>query len=305
MEASGASACVGELLAGQRGSLIVEEELPLESDLRGIGPRTGVFVCHCGINIGGVVDVPAVVEYVKTLPTVVYATDNLFTCSQDAAVKMAEVIREQNLTRVVVASCSPRTHEGLFQENCEKAGLNRYLFEMANIRDQDSWVHMHEPEKATAKGQGPGPDVRGQGGAFEAPETGAADRQPCRADHRRRAWRALRPHFPWRNRDSPPALWKRKRNWAAITGKLHYTLEGLDTQRHLAGLLEEVKNNDFDSGGNGSQDQQDGRLHRQLQNHRGYGRRQARSLNTAIVIVATGGYELTTEEYLYGSWTRS
>ena len=103
------------------------------------------------VNIGGVVDVPGVVEYAKSLPTVVYATDNLFTCSQDAAVKMADIIREQNLTRVVVASCSPRTHEGLFQENCEKAGLNRYLFEMANIRDQNSWVHMHEPEKATEK----------------------------------------------------------------------------------------------------------------------------------------------------------
>src|SRR4030066_1265728 len=123
----------------------------MESDLRGIGPRTGVFVCPCGINIGGVVDVPAVRDYAKTLPTVVYSADNLFTCSQDTAVKMAEIIKEKDLTRVVVASCSPRTHEGLFQENCEKAGLNRYLFEMANIRDQNSWVHMHEPEAATEK----------------------------------------------------------------------------------------------------------------------------------------------------------
>ncbi|HOF06277.1 MAG TPA: NAD(P)-binding protein, partial [Syntrophales bacterium] len=145
MEASGAAACAAGILAARRGTMITEEELPLESDLRGLGPRTGVFVCHCGINIGGVVNVPEVVEYCKTLPNVVFATDNLFTCSQDTAVKMGEVIKEQNLTRVVVASCSPRTHEGLFQENCEKAGLNRYLFEMANIRDQNSWVHMHEP----------------------------------------------------------------------------------------------------------------------------------------------------------------
>ena len=151
MEASGAAACAEGLLASRRGTLTRAEELPLESDIRGIGPRTGVFVCHCGINIGGVVDVPAVVEYAKTLPNVVFATDNLFTCSQDTAVKMGEVIKEHNLTRVVVASCSPRTHEGLFQENCEKAGLNRYLFEMANIRDQNSWVHMHEPEAATEK----------------------------------------------------------------------------------------------------------------------------------------------------------
>ena len=135
----------------RRGTLIKEEDLPLETICAGIGPRTGVFVCHCGINIGGVVDVPEVVEYAKTLPNVVFATDNLFTCSQDTAVKMGEVIKEHNLNRVVVASCSPRTHEGLFQENCEKAGLNRYLFEMANIRDQNSWVHMHEPDEATEK----------------------------------------------------------------------------------------------------------------------------------------------------------
>jgi heterodisulfide reductase subunit A-like polyferredoxin len=151
MEASGAAACATGILAPARDTLVTESTLPAEKDLRGTGPRIGVFVCHCGINIGGVVNVPEVVEYVKTLPNVVYAADNLFTCSQDTAVKMGEVIKEHNLTRVVVASCSPRTHEPLFQENIEKASLNRYLFEMANIRDQDSWVHMHEPEAATEK----------------------------------------------------------------------------------------------------------------------------------------------------------
>jgi len=109
MEASGAAACAEGILASRRGTLTTAEELPMESDLRGVGPRTGVFVCHCGINIGGVVDVPSVVEYAKTLPHVVYATDNLFTCSQDTAVKMGEIIREHRLSRVVVASCSPRT----------------------------------------------------------------------------------------------------------------------------------------------------------------------------------------------------
>ena len=151
MEASAAAACAEGLLASQRGTMITPADNPEEKDLRGQGVRTGVFVCHCGINIGGVVNVPEVRDYAATLPTVVYTADNLFTCSQDTAVKMAEVIKEKNLTRVVVASCSPRTHEGLFQENCEKAGLNRYLFEMANIRDQNSWVHMHEPEAATEK----------------------------------------------------------------------------------------------------------------------------------------------------------
>ncbi len=114
-------------------------------------PRIGVFVCHCGINIGGVVDVPSTVEYAKNLPNVVYAEENLYTCSSDGLNKLIEGIKNHGLNRVVVASCTPRTHEPLFQAACEEAGLNKYLFEMANIRDQCSWVHMHEPEKATKK----------------------------------------------------------------------------------------------------------------------------------------------------------
>ena len=116
-------------------------------------PRVGVFVCHCGINIGGVVDVPSVVEYAKTLPNVVYAEGNLYTCSSDGLNKLKEGVRNHCLNRVVVASCTPRTHEPLFQAACEEAGLNKYLFEMANIRDQCSWVHMKEPEKATEKAE--------------------------------------------------------------------------------------------------------------------------------------------------------
>jgi len=114
-------------------------------------PRVGVFVCHCGVNIGGVVDVPSVVEYSKTIPGVVYAEANLYTCSSDGLNKLKEAIKGHKLDRVVVASCTPRTHEPLFRATCEEAGINKYLFEMANIRDQCSWVHMHEPEKATEK----------------------------------------------------------------------------------------------------------------------------------------------------------
>jgi heterodisulfide reductase subunit A len=117
----------------------------------GENPRIGVFVCHCGINIGGVVNVPRVVEYAKTLPGVVYAEDNLYTCSSEGISKIKEGITKHNLNRVIVASCTPRTHEPLFRAACEEAGVNRYLFEMANIRDQCSWAHMHEPERATEK----------------------------------------------------------------------------------------------------------------------------------------------------------
>ena len=114
-------------------------------------PRIGVFVCHCGINIGGVVNVPDVVEYAKTLPNVVWAEGNLYTCSEAGLSSIKDSIKKNGLNRVVVASCTPRTHEPLFRSTCEEAGLNKYLFEMANIREQCSWVHSHEPEEATMK----------------------------------------------------------------------------------------------------------------------------------------------------------
>ena len=113
--------------------------------------KIGVFVCHCGVNIGGVVNVPQVVEYAKTLPNVAYAEDNLYTCSEAGLSTIKEAIKEHNLNRVIVASCTPRTHEPLFRSACKEVGLNPYLFEMANIREQCSWVHSREPERATEK----------------------------------------------------------------------------------------------------------------------------------------------------------
>jgi len=114
-------------------------------------PRIGVFVCHCGSNIGGFVDVPTVAEYAKTLPDVVYANDNLYTCAEDGLSSIREAIRKHNLNRVIVASCTPRTHAPLFQATCESAGLNKYLFTFVNIREHCSWVHMKEKDKATVK----------------------------------------------------------------------------------------------------------------------------------------------------------
>ncbi len=151
MEASAAAAASERILSEARHTMTRTKELPPEKDVSREEPRIGVFVCNCGINIGGIADVAAVREYAKTLPFVVHVEDNLFTCSQDTQDKMKEVIKEKNINRVVVASCSPRTHEPLFQETIRDAGLNKYLFEMANIRDQNTWVHMNDPEKATEK----------------------------------------------------------------------------------------------------------------------------------------------------------
>ncbi len=150
-QASGAASSASSALAEARGSLVREKEYPPERDVSGQEPRIGVFVCHCGINIGGVVDVPQVREFVKGLKGVVYVEENLYTCSQDTQEKIKKAVEENDLNRVVVASCSPRTHEPLFQETIREIGLNKYLFEMSNIRDQCSWVHMHQPEEATEK----------------------------------------------------------------------------------------------------------------------------------------------------------
>jgi heterodisulfide reductase subunit A len=151
MEGSAAAAAAAQLLAGARGTLIKEKVFPPEQDVSREPPRVGVFVCHCGLNIGGVADVDEVVEYAKTIPNVEYAQANLFTCSQDAQNQMIEMIREHRLNRVVVASCSPTTHQATFQDMLRNAGLNKYLFEMANIRNQCTWVHQHQPEAATQK----------------------------------------------------------------------------------------------------------------------------------------------------------
>jgi len=151
MQASAAAANSSALLSSARYTLTTEKEYPPEKDVIGEPLRIGAFICHCGINIGAYVDVPQVVEYTKTLPNVVYAEDNLYTCSQDTQERIKWAIKEHNLNRVVVASCTPITHEPLFQETIREAGLNPYLFEMASIREHCSWVHMAEPEKATQK----------------------------------------------------------------------------------------------------------------------------------------------------------
>ena len=150
-EASAAACLAGAQLADARNTRTRSVELPEERDVSEEEPRIGVFVCNCGVNIAGTVDVAAVEEYALSLPGVVYAGQNLFTCSQDSQESMKEIMAEQNLNRVVVAACSPKTHEPIFMDTLQACGLNKYLFEMANIRNQGSWVHAHNPDLVTAK----------------------------------------------------------------------------------------------------------------------------------------------------------
>jgi len=151
IEASSAAAEAGALLSRARNTETKQKKAVKERTEGSKTPKIGVFVCHCGINIGGVVDVPAVRDYAASLPFVDFVTDNLFTCSTDTQDTISRVIREKGLNRIVVAACTPKTHEPLFQETLVSAGLNKYVFEMTNIRNQDSWVHKESPEKATEK----------------------------------------------------------------------------------------------------------------------------------------------------------
>ena len=149
--ASGAGSQCGELLSYRRGGLSEERVYPPEIDLSGEEPRIGVFVCHCGANIGRIVNVPEVVDYALTLPNVVFAQDMMFACATNSAKLITDTIKGVGLTRVVVAACSPRTLEPLFRDTLREAGINQYYFQMANIREHNSWVHSKEKEEATDK----------------------------------------------------------------------------------------------------------------------------------------------------------
>jgi len=148
---TGAVSLSSQLLSPQRGTLVQPRQFPEERAVEGEELRIGVFVCHCGANIGRVVNVPSVAQYALTLENVVHSEENLFSCSSDTGRHISKIIQEKRLNRVVVAACTPRTHEPLFQDTLREAGLNKYLFSMANIREHCSWVHSREKEKATQK----------------------------------------------------------------------------------------------------------------------------------------------------------
>jgi heterodisulfide reductase subunit A len=150
IQAGAAAAEASILISDARNTEVAFEEIPVEKPME-TTPRVGVLVCHCGTNIAGVVDIQDVLDYVKTLPSVVFATDFIFTCSTETQQPIVDLIEAHRLNRVVVAACSPKTHEPLFRDTLKEAGLNPYLFEMASIRDQCSWVHGDDPEKATQK----------------------------------------------------------------------------------------------------------------------------------------------------------
>jgi heterodisulfide reductase subunit A len=300
-QASAAAASVGESLASARGTLVKKKEYPKEMDVRGQPPRIGVFVCHCGINIGGVVDVPSVAEYAQNLPNVVHACENLYTCSSDTQEIIKNRVKEHGLNRVIVASCSPRTHEPLFQETIKEAGLNRYLFEMANIRDQCSWVHMHNPGAATEKAKDLVRMAVAKARMLEPLERfslGVTRRGLVIGGGLAGMTAAL----ALADQGFEVDLVERNKDLGGFLRKIHATLDSDDTQNYLRTLIEKVNSNKLIQVF----------LNAKIENVSGYvgnfkttvalnpGNQGKKELDHGVIIVATGGEEYQPNEYLYG-----
>jgi heterodisulfide reductase subunit A len=239
MAASGASALCSQLLAYRRGKLAKARVYPPERDVRGEEPKIGVFVCHCGANIGRVVDVPSVAEYALTLPNVVHAQEDLFTCSTDAARRIAEAVKEKGLNRVIVAACTPRTHEPLFRDTLREGGINPYYFEFANIREHCSWVHSREKEAATRKAK----DI------VRMSVARAALLQPLQEFQLPVDKRGLivgggvagmTSALSLANQGFEVYLVEKDKELGGMARRIHYTLEGMDVQAYLKDTIRKV-----------------------------------------------------------------
>jgi heterodisulfide reductase subunit A-like polyferredoxin len=300
MQASGAAGDVSTFLASARKTLTKEKVYPPEKDVSGEEPRIGVFICHCGINIGGYVNVPDVTEFVKTLPNVVYAERNLFTCSQDTQERIKKAVEEYKLNRVVVASCTPRTHESLFRETIRKAGLNPYLFEMANIRDQCSWVHMREPDKATEKARDLVKMAVAKARLIEP-------LKPLSLPVNRSALvigggvAGMASALTLADQGFEVHLIERSNALGGVTKRIHYNLDGEDVQEFLGKLIKKVQEHPkirvytdtwiVDVHG------YVGNFTTEIMRYRG---RVIEKIDHGVAIIATGAEEYKTDEYLYG-----
>jgi heterodisulfide reductase subunit A len=299
-EASGAAAKASSVIASERGKLVTVKEYPPEKDISGEEPCVGVFVCHCGINIGGVVDVPGVVEYAKTLPNVAYAENNLYTCSQDTQLKIREKIEENNLNRVIVASCTPRTHQPLFQNTVAEAGLNPYLFEMANIRDQCSWVHMHEPEKATQKAKDLVRMVVAKAGLLEPLKRVPIDVKPSGLVIGGGV-SGMSAALELSKQGYEAYIVERENELGGLMKRIHYEMMGekKDIQKKLKDLIKSINSDEkihvFTSSMVKDISGYIGNF-KTLIDHNG----EDKEIEHGIVIVATGGEEYKPKEFLYG-----
>ena len=299
-QASAASGCVNQLLYEKSGTLITEKTLPPEIFVAGQSPRIGVFVCHCGINIAGYVDVAEVTRYAKTLPNVVMADRNLYTCSADTQGIIKEKIEEYHLNRVIVASCTPRTHEPLFQETIREAGLNRYLFQMANIRDQCSWVHMNDWEAATQKSKDlvrMAVNKARRIAPIERIKLGVVKKALVIGGGVSGMTAALN----LANQEYETHLVEREAELGGFAKNIYNTLEGGNVQEYLKDLIEKVDSNkSIHVYTNAEIERVDGYVGN-FKSAINYGSSKERvEIDHGVVIVATGAKEYQPKEYLYG-----
>ena len=298
MTASGATALCSQLLAYRRGKLSRERVYPPERDVSGEKPRIGVFVCHCGANIGRVVDVPSVVEYASTLPNVVHAQEDLFTCSTDAAQRIAEAIKEKQLNRVVVAACTPRTHEPLFRDTLREGGINPYYFEFANIREHCSWVHSREKEAATRKAK----DL------VRMSVARAALLQPLQEFQLPVDKRGLvvgggvagmTSALSLANQGFEVYLVEKDKELGGMARRIHYTLEGMDVQAYLSDIIRKVYQHPLIHKFTDSTiTEASGYVGNFITKVTSGGR--VKEIHHGITIISTGAEEYKPTEYLYG-----
>ncbi len=299
MQASGAAANAQALLHSVKGTLVKEKVFPPEKDISGAPPRIGVFVCHCGINIGGVVDVPAVKEYTATLPNVVYVDENMYTCSQDTQENIKKKISESNINRVVVAACTPRTHEPLFQETIQEAGLNKYLFEMANIRNHCSWVHQDLPQEATQKAKDSLRMAVAKVGLAEPLKTISLNATPC-ALVIGGGISGMVSALNLADQGYEVHLVEKAMALGGLARKIRYTLEGMDVQAYLKELTENVIHHPMIQVYNkATLVETSGFVGNYLTKIQVGPKKEVKEIMHGVVIIATGGEELKTKEYLY------
>ena len=296
--ASGAASQTGEFLDYRRDKLTVERIYPEEKDVTQEEPKVGVFVCHCGANIGRVVNVPSVVQYALTLPNVVYATEQLFSCSTNSAKEITDAIKEKGLNRIVVAACTPRTHEPTFRDSLREGGINQYFVDMANIREHCSWVHSREKEESTEKAK----ELLRMSLArtlrleplqeFELPVDkravvvgGGIAGMTCALSIAKQGHEVY--------------LIEKEKELGGMARHLHYTIEGLDVQSYLKDLIKKVYEHPLLHVYTGATITRAtgyvGNFITTVQSDRGIV-----EIKHGAVIIATGAVEYKPTEYLYG-----
>ena len=298
MGASGAGVQASYLLKSRRGQLSEDRVYPVEKDVSEEEPKVGVFVCRCGANIGRVVDVPGIAEYAKGLPNVVHVEESLFACATNTAKAISDTIRDKGLNRVVVAACTPRTHEPLFRDTLREAGVNQYFFDMANIREHCTWVHSKEQEAATQKAK----DIVRMSVA-RAGKLEPLDEFSLPVDKTALVIgggvAGMTSAHTLAEQGYETYLIERASDLGGMASRLHYTLEGMDVQVFLKDLKKKVyRHPKIHAITDAEITHVDGYVGNFTTTVKSKGR--VRTIKHGAAIIATGAVEYQPTEYLYG-----